>query len=445
MFHLHRKACALLLAVLLIPAGCQSAVSNAKTGEAGNASAPSAAAGTPPSSSDGSASQSAADSAASSGDGKTGGTAATSGSAAPAGGKAASGGAEAAGGISGTITAVRIASAQVGWVGGNGWIARTDDGGKHWHNQYVGGGTIRELFALNAKEAWAVTEKAGLLATTDGGKHWTAAGTAPVGFLHFVSKNEAFSAGAITVDGGKSWRDLPVPEHIVGEAYFHDKSVGWAVVQNGGEGIVERTTDGGKSWHPIMSRKLVSHLNGAVIRSAGTDDAWVEWIGDSGMTQTSYSLFHTSDGGKSWQTVLAKSTAGGGPAPGFPLGYSGGPNNAGSKPGPLYVVDRKTAYMGGECPACDKPNTVGHTTDGGKTWVNGKSELPGNAGALLAMADATHGWWIINDNTQPSVLYTTSDGTHWSKTFTFPASKKPGRLVRSAFFCGAAARFFEIS
>jgi photosystem II stability/assembly factor-like uncharacterized protein len=49
-----------------------------------------------------------------------------------------------------------------------------------------------------------------------------------------------------------------------------------------------------------MTRTTVAPLNGALIRSAGTDDAWIECIGDSGMTQTSYSLFHTTDGGKHW-------------------------------------------------------------------------------------------------------------------------------------------------
>jgi photosystem II stability/assembly factor-like uncharacterized protein len=140
------------------------------------------------------------------------------------------------------------------------------------------------------------------------------------------------------------------------------------------------------------------------------------------MSQTSYSLFHTADGGKSWQTVIANSTAGGGPAPGFPIDHSSGPENTGSKPGALYVVDPNTAYMGGQCPACDKPNTIGWTTDGGKTWTNGETQLEGYGNQLLAIADATHGWWIISDSAGPSVMYTTADGGNsWSKVHTFQA------------------------
>lgn len=82
-----------------------------------------------------------------------------------------------------------------------------------------------------------------------------------------------------------------------------------------------------------MSRNNAANLTGSVIRSAGANDAWIELIGESGMTQTSYSLFHTKDGGKTWQTVLANSTAGGGPAPGIAAGDTAGPKNTGSKPG----------------------------------------------------------------------------------------------------------------
>lgn len=330
------------------------------------------------------------------------------------------------------ITAVRLADPQSGWLGGEGWIARTDDGGKTWTRQYSGEGTVDQLFALNGQEAWAVVDDDSgksslrrLMATKDGGKTWAKAGTVPnEAFLHFVSPNEAYSANAKTTDGGKTWTSLPVPGALVGDAYFHDQHNGWAVTQDKDMLYVKRTTDGGASWQTVMSRKTVAQLTGTVIRSAGADDAWVEWIGESGMTQTSYALFHTSDGGKTWQTVIANSTAGGGPAPGFPIDHSDGPSNAGSRPGALYVVDTNVAYMGGQCMACDNPNTIGWTTDGGKTWVNGEAAFAGYGEQLLAIADATHGWWIVTDNVEPAVLYTTSDGGRsWLKAHTFEKPK----------------------
>jgi photosystem II stability/assembly factor-like uncharacterized protein len=325
------------------------------------------------------------------------------------------------------VTAVRVASLESGWVGGKGWIARTDNGGKDWRIQYTGAGKIHQIFALDDLHAWAtIEEDMSLMSTSDGGLTWRETSRVPnLGFLHFVTINEGFSANEKTVDGGKTWTKLNVPEKVVGDAYFHDKDHGWAVTQTKDSFKIERTVNSGKTWKTVMTRKAESTLNGAVIRSTGTNDAWVEWIGDSGMTQTSYSVFHTSDGGSHWQTVIANSTAGGGPAPGFPSNYSDGPNNQGNSPGPLYVVDPKTAFMGGQCMACDKPNSVGSTHDGGKTWVNGKQAFEGFDAELLAMADGKQGWLITTDAIKASVLYTTTDGgINWNKVYTFATPKK---------------------
>jgi photosystem II stability/assembly factor-like uncharacterized protein len=332
----------------------------------------------------------------------------------------------------GKVTAARLADPQIGWTGGAGWISRTEDGGKSWKKQYQGTGTVQQIFALNSKDAWAVLSPdpgkpvaRQLYSTKDGGTNWSLVGQMPnAGFLHFVSADEAFSANARTTDAGKTWTLLSIPDQTVGDAYFHDNEHGWAVTQGNGMIVVNATTDGGRTWNKAMSKQSVAPLNGAVIRSAGKDDAWIELIGESGMSQTSYSLFHTTDGGKQWQAVLANSTAGGGPAPGFPIDYNEGPKNTGSKPGPLYVIDPKVAFMGGYCPACDNPNSIGWTTDAGKTWTSSKQTFPGNGEALLAFADSTRGWWINTDVTEPSVMYTTSDGGKtWTKVYTFDKPK----------------------
>jgi photosystem II stability/assembly factor-like uncharacterized protein len=327
----------------------------------------------------------------------------------------------------GKVTALRLASFQTGWAGGEGWIARTDDGGKSWTTQLQHKYIVTQLFALNKLQAWATldigdSKKLQMLHTSDGGKHWTETGDVPnKGFLHFVSEKEAFSGNARTTDGGKSWSTLSVPELIVGDAYFHDRNNGWSVTQDKDNFGISRTTDGGKSWQTVMSKETTDPVTGSIIRSAGNNDAWIELFGDSGMTQTSYSLFHTVDGGTSWQPVLANSGAGSGPAPGYEMGKEATvPANTGNSPGMLYVVNPKAAFMGGQCLACDNPNTLGSTTDGGKTWVNLKSEFPGYGQQLIAAADADHIWWINTDSTEPSVMYTSADGGQkWIKTYTF--------------------------
>ncbi len=232
------------------------------------------------------------------------------------------------------------------------------------------------------------------------------------------------SGSAHTTDGGATWSALPVPKGISGDPYFNNASYGWAVTNGNGKMNVMRTEDGGKNWHAVMSRELAAELTGTVIRSGGKEDVWIELVGDSGMTQTSYSLFHSNDGGKTWTTVINNSTAGAGPAPGIPAGDQNGAKNEGTGPGLLYVVDKQTAFMSGVCHACDNPNTIGWTHDGGKTWHNSKQSLPGVGPQQLGFADGKHGWWVISDGDKPTLLYTTEDGGDtWKEASSFePAS-----------------------
>jgi hypothetical protein len=323
------------------------------------------------------------------------------------------------------VTAVRLADFNTGWAGGNGWIAKTISGGKNWSVIYQGKGTVQQIFALNHFDVWATLNQGGnqsrLIKSNDGGKHWGLVGTTPNNaFLHFTSKTIALSGNYFSQDGGKTWHLLTTPKNLVGDPYFHDLKNGWAVTQTNLGFIVKRTTDGGKSWDNIMTKSFSDGLEDAIIRSGGTNDAWVELIGGTGMTQTSYSVFHIINGRKSLLTVIANSTAGGGPAPGFNQDYNKGPNNKGSKPGPLYVVNPQIAFMGGSCPACDYPNSIGWTKDAGKTWVNSYITLKGYGDAYLAISDENHGWWITTENEKPSLMYTTSDGgLNWKLVHSF--------------------------
>ncbi|WP_244235419.1 WD40/YVTN/BNR-like repeat-containing protein [Paenibacillus lautus] len=110
------------------------------------------------------------------------------------------------------VTAVRLVNHNSGWIGGEGWIAFSDDGGTEWEVQAQPKGTVRQIFALNGKEAWTVMENNDLYRTTDGGETWNRIGSTPnAGFLHFISPETGFSGQAKTEDGGKTWsiQDMP--------------------------------------------------------------------------------------------------------------------------------------------------------------------------------------------------------------------------------------------
>jgi len=329
----------------------------------------------------------------------------------------------------GHVTALRLADVHTGWIAGDGQIARTDDGGAHWKQQYAGSAAVLQLFALSSDKVWATLDNgsgksAKLIRSTDGGSHWTAVGTVPnQSFLHFTNDKTAFSGSAVTKDGGVTWTETKKPASLVGDVYYHDAANGWAVQGGKGKFTFLHTSDGGRNWRVVMTRTSEVDPVGSVIRSTGANDAWIELIGDSGMTQTSYSLFHTTDGGKSWLPAIVKNGAGSGPAPGFTMEDSGHyPSGSGTGPGALYVVNPQTAFMGGQCMACDNPNTVAETTNGGKSWSVRKDELAGYGSQYIAATDASHVWLVATDHEQPSVLYTSADGGRsWRKAFAFDA------------------------
>lgn len=329
------------------------------------------------------------------------------------------------------ITAVRLIDGQSGWIGGNGWIAKTGQAGAKWTIQYQGKGTVQQIFALNGQQAWAMTEDRGLIRTTDGGNHWSIAGTVPGQgqFLHFSSASVGYNGSYRTGDGGKTWSKLPIPDQTVDQPYYHDDQNGWAVTRNTDKKFnFVHTTDGGRTWQTVLTRTTNAMVNGAVIRSAGVKDAWIELIGDSGMNQTAYSLWHTTDGGKQWRIVLNNATAGGGPAPGVNDEEKQAHKNEGTAPGMLYVVNSQAALMGGYCAPCDAPNTIGRTKDGGKSWNNGKQSFGGYKNQQIGMADAEQGWAIFSDSEQAPVMYVTRDGgTSWKKAHTFDKPANPSK------------------
>lgn len=337
-------------------------------------------------------------------------------------------------------TAIAFISATEGWAGGSGFISHTKDGGQHWEKQYAGTGQIAGFSFLsdNPKVGWAYqgelngpgagspagsAKKTALLQTKDGGAAWTVVNpSVSLGKeLHFISEQEGFSGNKATSDGGKTWRELPVPAEIAGEAYFSSSDSGWAVINKGNTYEIQQTTDGGKTWKSVYSKPVGSILNGAVIRTTSKDDVWVQLIGDSGMTQTSYTLLHSKDAGKSWLPVVANSTAGGGPAPGYSVGSEAGPKGPGSSPGQLLPLSAQTGFMLGQCRACGDEGevSIGWTLDGGASWTNSGQKLPGQDG-IVSFVNEKQGWLLTYKYSMAPVLYETKDGgKQWSKVYTF--------------------------
>lgn len=340
------------------------------------------------------------------------------------------------------LSSLHFVNSQDGWIGGQGVILATSNGGASWHRQYLGTGNVTGFSFLSPTLGFAATS-AGLL-KTDNGKTWTRVDAQSLYRVQFFSASEGFALEGqsqsypathslvATSDGGKSWRLLA--SGAVAQACFVGSRIGIATLTTGMGGTltVERTTDGGVNWSTALS------IQGAVpVQLQCTQDggAWLVAAGWASMSQQSYSVFRSADAGASWNVVIAVSTAGAGPAPGKTAGAAAGP---GSSPGPIVALDRTTAIMTGTCEACgDGTAGFSTTTDGGATWspVTQPIPLQPSAPSTLDMLTAQAGWLLASPGPGrgQEIRETTDGGAVWHTVLSFGP---PTPTVATAFVNG---------
>lgn len=156
-----------------------------------------------------------------------------------------------------TYQSIHFSSPLQGWVVGSaGTIEHTSDGGSTWHAQQSG-------VATNLWCAWFVDDRTGWIC----------------GAENTILK---------TTDGGGSWLNIsPVvsPGSLCISIRFVDSDIGW---MNTNSGEILRSTDGGISWEVQKQFALTARL---AVLDASTAFAYVG------------SLYRTSDGGSTWDSV----------------------------------------------------------------------------------------------------------------------------------------------
>jgi|GEM_PF-3085852 len=237
------------------------------------------------------------------------------------------------------LTATRFADAKHGWALGTHYLYKTDDGGETWQMQQTAGGVnMYGMSILDANTAWITGHYGVVQHTTDGGKNWQTLNDYTDLYAVAMVDDKIGYAGAEsggmlkTEDGGRTWSFIPSLRGSAVEAIqFLNADIGWVV---GDWGHTAATTDGGKTWH-----RGETDFYGILKDLHFFDKQRGLAVGERG------AIVSTTDGGATWKQIESPTTE------------------------MLYAVDFPTPQTGY---ACGKA-VVLKTTDGGESWGTLKS------------------------------------------------------------------------
>jgi photosystem II stability/assembly factor-like uncharacterized protein len=313
-------------------------------------------------------------------------------------------------------------------------VHRSTDGGHTWADIAIAGNypdSLQALSFLDADHGYLLItprrfdiQTSTLLRTADGGRTWQVAGTD--GWLGTLlatpdaSTIWAASAGdagpverrifAISRDGGRTWRDVPLPgvPGPVGQAasllqppILVDGLTGVALVaHNDGSGIadIDRSDDAGRTWARVGT-------TGAT--SLAVWDQW-DWLRPGSTPGT---IEETNDAGGTWQATRASGL------PAAPITWLGGFDDAGHGALTACIAD------------CAAP-VLYVTSDSGLTWQ--PAQLAASASpapsaeptpaqiatvSSVAFFDATHGLVVGATSDGNGAVWRTADGGRtWSES-----------------------------
>jgi photosystem II stability/assembly factor-like uncharacterized protein len=369
------------------------------------------------------------------------------------------------------LSSLTFVSAFDGWLGGEGALLHTGDGGLSWQTQLTAPGfSFRLVRFSDATSGWAVAEEGDyveLYTTRDGGKTWTQVAV-PQGNYTFNTLTAQGPGAALLVQqewqsgigngddyGSRLWRTSDYGAHWsaptalrkswISGVTFTSAQRGWAIDSYG---PVWATSDGGSNWHkssafPTNSgvRAITSVGNDVwatgrfgTLHSADGGESWRKLSAASGY-QISFAnsldgwivdgaaYLHTTNGGRSWQHLSDAPKAGPSTLVGTGSGAVWGAAGCVIK-SPDYgrhwqrvtqrshlaavaAIDARQAW------AVGPKGLIIHTADGGRHW---SVQPSGTARDLsdVVFVDAKHGW----AGGQKLILRTLDGGRHWAKHYT---------------------------
>lgn len=226
------------------------------------------------------------------------------------------------------------------FIGGNGIILKTSDGGDTWARQTIPTtNPVRGISCPTVTVCFAAGDGGVLLKTANGGDTWTRLGQGTPAAEQYYWDIAAFNAshatavgnaGVVyrTTDGGASWTGVgsDTSENLL-SVYFANGAIGWIA---GGGGTVLKTINGGLSWLPLSTPsgtnglfdifshdgtrvwvggdvgRLLKSANGGLGLTAVNLDTFstyraIEFVSNSvGWAAGGGAIKYTADGGLSW-------------------------------------------------------------------------------------------------------------------------------------------------
>lgn len=331
----------------------------------------------------------------------------------------------------GRFNAIDFVSDSTGWVGGNGKIIYTDNGGGSWQTQYTGSAKITQFAFPTAKVGFATTGAHNLLDTTNGGVTWMVE-TTPDTFsqIDFLSPSTGYAVGSSgvlyeTTSSGATWRSVSTPLPVQ-SACFANATTAFAAGAKSLNAALYKTTDAGSSWTSVPLPALRPGFVGLdmlgwqqeLACTATTLFDFIASFGPQGAYAggASYGLYAMRLDHATW-TGLAQNES-------FLVPRTT-PQGPGYSPGELFVSGT-TAYLTGTCNSCGS-QALGTTVIGTNTTTQWRNIVIPNltaTSAEVSFPSPRVGWMVATSGAQPgasAVLETTNQGLSWVERYPGPS------------------------
>lgn len=209
------------------------------------------------------------------------------------------------------------------WLTGDDYTWQTDDGGTTWRRLFPQASS--PPYFADTNHGWMIVATSDSsnqsYVTKDGGQTWYPCGPAlgdemqtPAGRAYFLSPQLGWAITSQTVDrqtiygvarstdGGCKWKQLWTsdenPDERYSSIYFLNEREGW--LAGSANGSLFHTIDGGKTWNEI--NLPVSNLGVLDVYFAGSQKGWI---------YTERGIYRTTNAGRTWRLLAKKDVASG--------------------------------------------------------------------------------------------------------------------------------------